>query len=380
MEVTPMHARASSVFILLLILFCLIAISSHMQNAVVAASENAHPPMPVGTPLTIKAPLGLPPVPIPADNPPTKETVSLGRKLYYDPILSADNTISCASCHSPDTGFTDRNRVSNGVGGKKGSRHSPTVINSAYNPLQFWDGRAPSLEEQAKGPIANPVEMASTHADVVKRLQGDSNYVALFKQAWGTDQITIDLVVKSIASFERTVLCGNSPFDRFYYGHDRKALSASAQRGLKLFMDPKKGNCEVCHTIGKNYALFTDNKFHNLGIGSDADGNLSDLGRFNQTKNDGDMGAFKTPTLRNISQRAPYFHDGSFPSLRDALGHYVGGGNQNPHLDKEIHALDFLSFDERDDILAFLDSLTVKMPEDVGAPANAVAPAKTAGK
>jgi len=326
--------------------------------------------MPVGKPLQIKAPLGLPLVPIPPDNPPTAETVALGRQLYYDPALSADNTISCASCHSPDTGFTDRNKVSNGVGGKKGTRHSPTVINSAYNTLQFWDGRAPTLEEQAKGPIANPVEMASSHADVVKRLQADPKYVALFKQAWGTDQITIDLVVKSIASFERTVLCGNSPFDRYYYGHDKNAISASAKRGLKLFMDPKKGDCAVCHTIGKDYALFTDNKFHNLGIGADADGNLSDLGRFVETKKDADMGAFKTPTLRDIAQRAPYFHDGSFPSVRDALGHYVGGGNMNKHLDKEIHALDFLSFDERDDILAFLDSLTAKLPDNIGPPAE----------
>lgn len=324
--------------------------------------------MPVGKPLQIKAPLGLPPVPIPADNPPTADTVSLGRRLYYDPILSADNTISCASCHGPQMGFTDTHPVSLGVGGKQGTRHSPTVINSAYSSLQFWDGRAPSLEEQAKGPIANPVEMASTHADVVKRLQADAKYVALFKQAWGTEQITIDLVVKSIASFERTVLCGNSSFDRFYYGHDKKALSASAQRGLKLFMDPKKGNCEVCHTIGRDYALFTDNKFHNLGIGADVNGKMVDLGRYEQTKNEADWGAFKTPSLRNITSRAPYMHDGTFPSLKDALGHYIGGGNMNPHLDKEIHALDSLSFDDRDDLLAFMESLTVTMPENLGPP------------
>jgi len=324
--------------------------------------------LPVGKPLQIKAPLGLPPVPIPADNPPTADTVALGRRLYYDPVLSADNTISCASCHGPQMGFTDTHPVSLGVGGKKGARHSPTVINSTYNTLQFWDGRAPSLEEQAKAPIANPVEMATTHADVVKRLQADPKYVILFKQAWGTDQITIDLVVKSIASFERTVLCGNSAFDRFYYGHDKNALSPAAQRGFKLFVDPKKANCEVCHTIGKDYALFTDNKFHNLGIGADIHGDMVDLGRYEQTKNDADWGAFKTPTLRNIANRPPYMHDGSFPTLKDALGHYIGGGNQNPHLDKEIHAIDFLSFDERDDLLAFLNSLSVPMPENLGPP------------
>ena len=324
--------------------------------------------MPTGTPLTIKAPLGLPPVPIPADNPPTVETVALGRLLYYDPILSADSTISCASCHSPEAAFADARPVSIGVDGKKGARHSPTVINSAYNFLQFWDGRALNLEEQAKGPIANPVEMATTHAEVVRRLQADPKYVARFKQAWGTEQISIDLVVNSIASFERTVLSGNSPFDRFYYGHDKRALSASAQRGLKLFVDPKKGNCEVCHTIGKEYALLTDNKFHNLGIGADTRGNMVDLGRYDQTKNEADWGTFKTPTLRNLAHREPYMHDGTFPTLKDALGHYIGGGNLNPHLDKEIRALDFLTFDERDDLMAFLDSLTAPLPENLGPP------------
>jgi cytochrome c peroxidase len=135
---------------------------------------------------------------------------------------------------------------------------------------------------------------------------------------------------------------------------------------LKLFVDPKKGNCEVCHTIGKDYALLTDNKFHNLGIGADVRGRMVDLGRFTQTKNDADWGAFKTPTLRNIAQRAPYMHDGTFPTLKDTLGHYIGGGNLNPHLDKEMRALDFLTFDERDDILAFLESLTAPLPENVG--------------
>ncbi len=354
-----------SVFFILLVLF---AIIYRPIDALSHPADQNSAVMPAGKTLQIKAPLGLPPVPIPADNPPTAGTVALGRRLYYDPVLSSDKTVSCATCHGPQTGFTDTHPVSLGVGGKKGARHAPTVINSAYNSEQFWDGRAPSLEEQAKGPIANPVEMAMTHADVVERLQADATYVSLFKQAWGTENITIDLVAKSIGSFERTVLSGNSPFDRFYYGHDKKALSASAQRGLKLFMDPKKANCEVCHTIGKDYALFTDNKFHNLGVGADINGNMVDLGRFGITKNEADWGAFKTPTLRNIAQRAPYMHDGTFPTLKDALGHYIGGGNLNPHLDKEIHALDFLTFDERDDILAFLESLTAPLPDNVGPP------------
>jgi cytochrome c peroxidase len=367
-----MRSEKIRVLILLGCFLALIAfaLTYSATSALSRTADQSPAVLPVGKTLQVRVPLGLPPLPVPVDNPPTAETVALGRRLYYDPVLSADNTVSCASCHSPETGFTDRNKFSIGVGGKKGTRHSPTVINSAYNALQFWDGRAPSLEEQAKGPMINPVEMATTHADVVKRLQSDPKYVKLFEEAWATDKITIDLVVKSIASFERTVLSGNSPFDRFYYGHDKKALSASAQRGLKIFTDPKKGNCAVCHTIGKDYALFTDNKFHNLGIGIDANGDFPDKGRFEQSKDDAEYAAFKTPTLRNIMQRAPYMHDGSFPAIRDALGHYIGGGNSNPYLDKQIHALDFLSFDERDDLLAFLDSLTGPLPDNVGPPAE----------
>ena len=356
------------------------AVTYSPTNALSRPADQPSSVLPIGKPLQIKVPLGLPPLPVPADNPPTAETVALGRRLYYDPALSADNTISCASCHSPQAGFADRNKFSLGVGQKKGARHSPTVINSAYNALQFWDGRAPTLEEQAKGPMVNPVEMASTHADVVKRVQANPQYVALFKRAWGTEQITIDLVVKSIASFERTVLSGNSPFDRFYYGHDKKALSAAAQRGLQIFTDPKKGNCAVCHTIGKEYALFTDNKFHNLGIGIDANGDFPDRGRFEQTRDDADYAAFKTPTLRHVAHRAPYMHDGSFPALRDALGHYIGGGNSNPHLDKEMRALDFLSFEQRDDLLAFLDSLTGTLPDNLGPPLEFATRNKAGGK
>jgi cytochrome c peroxidase len=161
--------------------------------------------------------------------------------------------------------------------------------------------------------MANPVEMAHSLDGVVKRLQADPKYLALFQKAWGTDKINIDLVAKSIASFERTVIAGDSPFDRFYYGHDKKALSPAEQRGLKIFTDPKKANCEVCHVIGKTSALFTDNKFHNLCIGADTRGNLNDVGRYSETKNNEDMGAFKTPTLRNLAHRAPFMHDGSFP-------------------------------------------------------------------
>lgn len=338
------------------------------------ASEKSAP-FPLGKPVQIKTPLGLPPVPIPADNPPTEETIALGRRLYYDPQLSLDSTVSCASCHAPQFAFSDSHQFSIGVGGKLGTRKAPTVINSAYSPLQFWDGRAPNLEEQAKGPMANPVEMAHSLEGVVKRLQADPKYLALFKSAWGTDQITIDMVAKSIASFERTIIAGDSPFDRFFYGHDSRAISPAAQRGLKIFVDKKKGNCEVCHTIGKTYALFTDGKFHNLGIGADTRGNLSDLGRYNETKVEADKGCFKTPSLRNLANRGPYMHDGTFRTVKDAFAHYIGGGNWNPYLDKEIHSLDTLTFDERDDLLEFLDSLNGKLPENIGPPADLVPPA-----
>lgn len=351
------------VSVVAIVVFVCLAITYHAVEAAPPAAT-----LPAGKPITIKAPLGLPPVPIPFDNPPTAETVALGRRLYYDPQLSVDGTISCASCHAPQFAFSDQRPFSIGVGGKSGTRHAPTVINSAYSELQFWDGRAPSLEEQAKGPIANPVEMAHTLDGVVTRLQADPRYRELFQKAWGTDQITIDLVAKSIASFERTVIAGNSPFDRFYFGHDKKALSPAAQRGFKLFTDPKKANCAVCHTIGKTDALFTDNKFHNLGIGADTRGNLNDPGRYSVTKQDADMGCFKTPTLRNLANRAPFMHDGSFPSVKDALAHYIGGGNMNDHLDKQIHALDFLTFDERDDLLQFLDSLNGTLPDNIGPP------------
>jgi cytochrome c peroxidase len=326
--------------------------------------------MPIEKPVKIKAPLGLPPVPIPSDNPPTEETIALGRRLYYDPGLSVDGTVSCATCHAPNLGFGDGKALSNGVDGKLGSRSAPTVINAAYNTLQFWDGRSVSLEKQAEGPMANAVEMGHTLEGVVKFAQSDPTYRKLFAKAWGTEQITIDLVTKSIASFERTVVIGDSPFDRFYYGGDKKALSLAEQRGLKLFLNPKKGNCSVCHVVGKKYALFTDNKFHNIGVGADTSGNFADVGLYAQSKNTADMGAFKTPTLRNIAETAPYMHDGSQATLKDVVDHYVGGGTSNPHLDKEIHALDFLTFNERADLKAFLESLTGTLPANVDLPAD----------
>jgi cytochrome c peroxidase len=365
------------VLIFVLIVFSALCFAALVYLPAHAQLPAGSPVMPPGKPAQIKAPLGLPPVPIPADNPPTEDTIALGRRLYYDPSLSLDGTISCASCHAPQYAFSDKRPVSEGVGKKTGVRHAPTVINSAYFTTQFWDGRAASLEEQAKGPMTNPVEMAHTLDGVVNHLQADPKYLELFKKAWGTDQITIDLVAKSIASFERTVIAGDSPFDRFYYGHDSRAMSSQAQAGLKIFMSPKKGNCEVCHSIGQDYSLFTDNKFHNLGVGADTRGELNDVGRYAVTKVDADMGCFKTPSLRNLADRGRYMHDGTFPTVKDALAHYIGGGNWNPHLDKEIHSLDRLGFDEREDLLAFLDALNGKLPDNIGPPPDLAAAPKT---
>ncbi|MBZ5719447.1 MAG: c-type cytochrome [Acidobacteriia bacterium] len=328
--------------------------------------------MPIGKRVEIKAPLGLPPVPIPADNPPTAETIALGRRLYYDPALSIDNTVSCATCHSPQAGFADPKPVSEGVGKKTGTRNSPTVFNAAYFQVQFWDGRAPSLEKQAEGPVQNPVEMANTLAAVEQKLSADPSYRDQFAKAFGPGPITYEMVEKSIASFERTVISANSPFDRWKYGHEETAVSDSVKRGFIVFTSKKKANCAACHLVGEKEALFTDNKFHDIGIGVDF-GQITDPGLYAVTKKESDRGLFRTPSLRNIALTAPYMHDGSLKDLKQVMDFYIGAGNSNPNLDKEIHTLDFLTGQERADLVAFLNSLTGQIPPDSGPPAQAQA-------
>jgi cytochrome c peroxidase len=331
------------------------------------AAANRPTAVPIGKVVQIKVPLGLPPVPIPADNPPTVETVELGRRLYYDFALSSDKTISCASCHMPARAFADGRRVSTGVGGKQGVRNSPSVVNSAYYTLQFWDGRAGSLEKQSEGPVANPVEMAHSLKGAVQRLGQDPTYVAQFENAFGPGPISYEKVEKCIASFERTVLSGNSPFDRYFYGGDKSAMSEAQVRGFEVFRDPKKGNCASCHTIGEHYALFTDNKFHNIGVGFD-NGVTNDAGRAAISGNVQETGAYRTPSLRNVALTAPYMHDGSQKTLKDVMDFYVGAGNSNPYLDKEIHNLDFLTGQERQDLLEFMQALTGDPPQNAGPP------------
>ncbi len=330
--------------------------------------RQAGPVRPVGAPVAITAPLGLPPVPMPADNPPTAATIALGRRLYYDTRLSVDNTVACASCHDPRHGFADPRPVSEGVQNKTGNRNSPTVLNAAYYDLQFWDGRAPSLEKQAEGPVQNPVEMAHTLKGVEERLSADPAYQTEFEKAFGPGPITYEKVEKAIASFERTVVSANSPFDRWYYGHDETAISDSAKRGFEVFRRADKGNCAACHTIGEKHALFTDNKFHNLGVGVYGDEQLKDTGRYQVTGKEEDKGAFRTPSLRNIVLTAPYLHDGSRQTLKEVVDFYIGGGNSNPHRDPLIRPLDFLTGQEQQDLIAFLESLTGEMPKDVAPP------------
>ena len=291
----------------------------------------------------LKVPLGLKPVPVPTDNPLTPEKVELGKQLYFDPRLSCDDTVSCASCHDPKKGWSNGTPFATGVRSQVGGRSAPTIINAAYGELQFWDGRAHLLEGQALGPIQNPIEMDHKLDDCVAKLNKIPGYKQQFQKIFGTD-VTSENIAKAIASFERTVLSGNAPYDKFKAG-DKNALSAAAQRGMTVFFN--KGHCSACHT-GPN---FTDQSFHNIGVGMKAA--KPDLGRYEVTKVAGDKGAFKTPTLREVARHAPYMHDGSIKTLEEVVDHYDKGGVANPQLDEEIFPLKLTAM-EKADLVAFL--------------------------
>jgi cytochrome c peroxidase len=295
-----------------------------------------------------KPPLGLIPVIWPQDNPYTPAKAELGRYLYFDKRLSADGTVSCASCHDPARGYTDCAPVSTGIRGQRGNRSSPTVINRAYSLAQFWDGRAATLEDQVKGPIANPIEMGNTHDAMVTSLRGIAGYGSLFEQAFGSPEINIDRVALAIATFERTLLSGNSKYDRYKAG-DKKAMSAAQVRGMRVFFD--KAQCDSCHE-GVNFTL---NAYANLGVGTDKPN--PDVGRFAVTKDPADWGAFKTPTLRDVARTGPYMHDGSLLNLHQVVNFYDKGGTPNKNLDKKIKPL-HLSEQQKDDLVAFLEALT----------------------
>ncbi len=315
----------------------------------------------MGEAVALRSALGLPPVPIPPERPPTAATIELGRQLFSSPDLSVDGTRSCAACHQPAHAFAEEAATSLGVRRQRGKRNAPTLLNAAFLPLQFHDGRADSLEAQASGPILNPIEMAHSKESLLAKLNGSAAWRTKFAAAFGAAAITLDQVTYALAAYERTLISGNSPFDRFAYGGDPSALSPAAQRGLALFRDPQRGNCVACHTIGREYALFTDGLFHNLGAGMDARGELSDLGRYEVTKEERDRGAFRTPTLRNVALTAPYMHDGSLKSLKEVVEFYIAGGNANPQLDPQMRPIT-LSRQERDDLIAFLESLTGEQP------------------
>jgi len=336
------------------------------------------------------APLGLPPMPIPANNPITPDKVKLGDKLFHDKRFSSTGEVSCATCHDREKGFADGLPVSEGINKLTGTRNAPTVINAAYLHSQFWDGREPTLESQSTQPFLNPVEMAlPSHEPILKIVRTDPEYMDLFKKAFGKtgNRITMTEVSQAIASFERTLVAGNSPFDRYFYGGDKKAMSPAAIRGLDIFLN--QGRCVSCHVIEQTQALFTDNRFHMIGAaaqqmpkdldeltaavedvkkkGTDiavlSNAKTSSLGRFAVTRDLTDIGAFKTPTLRNIDLTAPYLHDGSLKTLEEVVLFYNNGGRVKETdpvpelLSGGIRPLN-LSKEQEADLVEFLKALT----------------------
>jgi cytochrome c peroxidase len=291
-----------------------------------------------------EVPLGLKKIRYPRDNQQSEAKISLGRQLYFDPRLSSDNSISCASCHDPAKGWSNDAQFATGVKSQLGGRNAPTIINVAYNRFQFWDGRAGSLEEQAVGPIQNPIEMSMPSMDVVvEKLNRIDGYRQEFQSVFGTD-VTEEGIAQAIAAYERTILSGDAPYDRFKAG-DKSALSEAAQRGMALFFG--KAHCSACHS-GPN---LTDNAFHNIGIGMAAE--EPDKGRFAVSGLGGDTGSFKTPTLREIARTGPYMHDGSMRTLEEVIDDYDKGGTPNPYLDEEIYKLN-LTAREKADLITFL--------------------------
>ena len=289
---------------------------------------------------------------IPVTNPMTAEKIALGEMLYFDKRLSASGSVSCAVCHDPANAFTDLETLSTGVAGHQGTRNAPTILNAMFSERLFWDGRAASLEEQAKQPLTSPSEMGMGSYDlVVARVSAIPEYQKTFRRVFGRGGITIDTIVKAIAAYERTQLSGNSQFDRFITG-DATAITEAQKRGWKLFSG--KAKCIDCHSYSSASPFFTDFKFHNTGIGG---ASFSDLGRFVVTKEQADTAAFKTPTLRDVELTRPYMHNGALKTLLDVVKFYNDGGEKNAYLDKKMQPLG-LSDEEMSDLVEFLRSLT----------------------
>ncbi|MYB52046.1 MAG: c-type cytochrome [Acidobacteriia bacterium] len=301
-----------------------------------------------------RPPLGLDAfMPVPADNPLTPEKVELGRKLFLDPILSADRSVSCASCHDPERSFTDDRPKSVGVFDRVGPRRVPKLLNRGYGRSFFWDGRIPTLEEQVLQPVINSLEMDLEVSEAVARLAADPSYASEFREAFGRAPNQKDLA-RALASYVRTILSGDSRYDRYVAGAT-ESLDEAELLGLEVFRG--KGNCVTCH-LGPN---LTDERFHNTGIGF-KDGRFEDEGRFTVSGRESERGAFKTPTLRNVAQTAPYMHDGSIATLEDVIDDYDNGGTPNPYLDREIRKLG-LTETEKAALAAFMRTLTGTVQE-----------------
>jgi cytochrome c peroxidase len=341
--------------------------------------------------LEIKMPLGIPidlwTYLVPNDNPITVAKVELGRKLFFDARLSADGKVSCASCHDPKRAFTDGRKVAEGIGGRLGTRNSPTLLNAMFSSGQFWDGRADTLESQAKMPLTNMDEMGNRSLDdALAKIAGVPEYVSGFRQVFG-GPVTIDGFAKAVAAFERTLISGDSPFDRYLAG-DLNAISETARNGMILFRT--KARCGVCHVFNQNFAafatspFFTDGNYRNTGVAANFGGfnalarqamaatrdqsgkaiaamtnheRAAELGRFVTTGNTLDIGAFRTPSLRNVDLTAPYFHDGSAATLADVVRFYVKGGNENPNRDWQLEPVALTELEQRE-LIEFLKALT----------------------
>jgi cytochrome c peroxidase len=293
-----------------------------------------------------KLPRGLDgPRAMPPDNPLTSARVELGRKLFFDPLLSRDRTVACASCHDPSHGFASRDPVAIGIEGKQGRRNAPTILNRAFAASLFWDGRQPTLEAQATKPIEDPLEMANTVEEVVRRLRAHADYPAKFRAAFGEPPNAANLA-KSLAAFQRVLLLGASRVDAFRAGEVTQ-LNELEKHGLWLW--ESKGACWKCHS-GPN---FTDEQFHNTGVSWGS----ADTGRDGVTRADADRGRFKTPTLRGVAWTAPYMHDGSVATLEAVVEFYNKGGRANPNLDASIKPLDLDAREVRA-LVAFLRALS----------------------
>jgi cytochrome c peroxidase len=300
----------------------------------------------------VKVPLGLPPLPTAADNPMTAEKIELGKLLYFDARVSKDGNISCATCHDPKMAWAEHTPASKGFGGHVGQRNSPTVINAAYATSQFWDGRAKTLEEQSVGPVGNPIEMGHSMAAVVEQFNKIPEYQTRFQKVFGTG-VTEEGFAKAVAAFERTVLSGNSPYDKFKAG-DEKALTDAQKKGMDLFME----DCNTCHKA----PLFSNYLFYSAGVGMKKE--KPDEGRKVVTGKDRDRGKFRTPPLREVANTAPYFHDGSVATLEDAVALMMAGGADDPDVSPMLKGLREEKFapEDRKNVVEFLKALSGEYP------------------